>query len=192
MIRLIVGLGNPGSQYQKTRHNAGVWFLDGLLSSHPVSLRPEAKFLGAYAKINLHQHDTHLLMPTTFMNRSGQSVSALMKFLKLSPSQLLVVHDELDLPAGAIKLKEGGGHAGHNGLRDIISALGTSDFLRLRIGIGRPTTKEDVANYVLHAPGQEDMRSIRLCIDHALGVLPELLNGHIHQAIQKLHSGFRN
>ena len=144
----IVGLGNPGSEYAKTRHNAGYWLLDRLTSECGETMRPEAKFLGDVGQISLAGHSVRLLKPTSFMNESGQSVRRFIDFYKLDPERILVIHDDLDLPLGTARLKRGGGHGGHNGLRDVIARCGR-DFLRLRIGIGHPGDKRQVANYVL-------------------------------------------
>ncbi len=151
----IVGLGNPGSEYAKTRHNAGYWLLDRLTSECGETMRPEAKFLGDVGQISLAGHSVRLLKPTSFMNESGQSVRRFIDFYKLDPERILVIHDDLDLPPGTARLKRGGGHGGHNGLRDVIARCGR-DFLRLRIGIGHPGDKRQVANYVLkQAPAGE-------------------------------------
>ena len=140
-IRLVVGLGNPGAQYEDTRHNAGFWYVEQLARSHGAILQPEKKFFGMTARVQIGGQEVRLLNPTTFMNRSGQAVGAMATFFKIPPESILVVHDELDLPAGVGRLKQGGGHGGHNGLRDIISSLGNSrEFLRLRLGIGHPET----------------------------------------------------
>lgn len=187
-LKLIVGLGNPGRDYEGTRHNAGFWFVDALADAAGATLRNESKFHGEAAKIRLHGEDLWLLKPMTFMNRSGQAVSALARFYKIEPEQILVVHDELDLPPGGAKLKRGGGHAGHNGLRDIISAIGSKDFLRLRLGIGHPGSAKQVSNYVLSKPGKDD----RISIDHAIAeaerILPELIDDQLQKAMNLLHS----
>ncbi|MBY0544629.1 MAG: aminoacyl-tRNA hydrolase [Gammaproteobacteria bacterium] len=187
-IRLIVGLGNPGPQYEETRHNAGAWFVHELAKQSNVVLRLENKFFGFYAKLTLNQKECQLLIPTTFMNRSGASVAAVIKFYKIVPQEILVVHDELDLPTGAAKLKQGGGHAGHNGLRDIISALGTADFLRLRLGIDRPADPARVSDYVLSRPNKIDEEKIKTAIHQALSILPDLMEGKVGQAMKTLHS----
>ncbi|MBY0445297.1 MAG: aminoacyl-tRNA hydrolase, partial [Burkholderiales bacterium] len=151
-IKLIVGLGNPGSDYAQTRHNAGFWWVDEVAKDANASLRHDNKFHGLAAKARLHGSDFWLLEPQTFMNRSGLSVVALAQFYKILPAEILVVHDELDIPAGQIKLKQGGGNGGHNGLKDIQAHLGTPDFWRLRVGIGHPGNKAEVANFVLKPP----------------------------------------
>jgi PTH1 family peptidyl-tRNA hydrolase len=164
-IQLIVGLGNPGAEYEDTRHNAGAWFLAQLLEQYPCPLHPEKKFHGLTVKTTLFGHTCHLLAPTTYMNHSGHSVRALAMFYKILPQNILVAHDELDLPCGTVQLKQDGGHAGHNGLRDIIAQLGSKDFLRLRIGISHPGDKEQ-----------------------AITVLPHILSGDIATAMQQLHT----
>ena len=149
-IQLIVGLGNPGAQYEDTRHNAGFWFVEQLARAYGGSLQPEKKFFGYAARITIGGQDVRLLTPSTFMNRSGQAVNAIATFYKIPPQAILVAHDELDHPPGIGRLKQGGGHGGHNGLRDIISSLGNNkDFCRLRIGIGHPGNSKAVVNYVL-------------------------------------------
>jgi len=149
-LKVIVGLGNPGSKYTETRHNAGFWFIEELAREYSASFRQEKKFHGEVAKISLAGKDIWLLKPETFMNRSGLAVQSLMSFYRINADQLLVAHDEIDLPPGTAKLKTGGGHGGHNGLRDIINQLGTKDFHRLRIGVGHPGSKDQVVDYVLH------------------------------------------
>lgn len=185
---LIVGLGNPGSKYEATRHNAGFWFVDFLAREAGTSLRLEAKFHGEVGKITLAGRDVWLLKPNTFMNRSGQAVRALAQFYQIEIADILVAHDELDVPAGALKVKQGGGHAGHNGLRDIIDQLGGNEFLRLRIGISRPETSGDVTNYVLGAPSKSDRNAIDAAIKFAAIYTPQLIGGEIQKAMQHLHS----
>ncbi len=193
-IQLIVGLGNPGNEYRKTRHNAGFWWVDSLCAQSQSRLNPEAKFFGLAGKLNSASipnkaaHDVWLLQPETFMNASGRAVSALAKFYKIPPHAILVIHDELDLAVGDSKLKKGGGHGGHNGLRDIIAALGTPDFWRLRIGIGHPGERAEVVNFVLRAPSLNEMNAIELSIDNSLRVLPLLLQGDFEQAMLRLHT----
>lgn len=209
-LQLIVGLGNPGPKYQHTRHNAGAeflahlaehgdsarhdtgaGFLRGLLSKGPANtLRPERKFLGEYGKINIAGQDLHCLIPTTFMNNSGQAVKALASFYKIPADAILVAHDELDLPAGTAKFKRGGGHGGHNGLRDIISHLGSNDFYRLRIGIGHPGNSKQVIDYVLKQASVADKQLISQTLDEAIRVLPELLAGNWNKAQTKMN-GFK-
>ncbi len=188
-IRLVVGLGNPGAQYDDTRHNAGFWYVEQLARAYGVSLQPEKKFFGLTARITIAGEDVRLLNPTTFMNRSGQAVGAISTFFKIPPQSILVVHDELDLPAGIGRLKQGGGHGGHNGLRDIISALGNNrDFLRLRLGIGHPGQSKEVINYVLNKPSVSDRLKIDSVIDEAIRISPEAFNGARAKAVQELHT----
>jgi len=186
-IRLIVGLGNPGAKYTGTRHNAGFWLLDRIAGDHGVPLRPETRFHGEAGRFRHGGQDIHLLKPSTFMNRSGQSVAALSRYFRIRPEQILVLHDELDLPPGDNRLKVGGGHGGHNGLRDIINQIG-KDFLRLRIGIGHPGDRNQVVNYVLKAPSREDLAAIEEAGERSLNILPLLLDGHLDKAMQQLHS----
>ncbi|HBN16263.1 aminoacyl-tRNA hydrolase [Pseudohongiella sp. SYSU M77423] len=188
-LKLIVGLGNPGPQYRFNRHNVGVWFLDEICRRYHGELRPEARFHGNVARVTIEGHDVRLLFPTTFMNRSGLSVASLCHYFDIEPQQMLVAYDEIDFPVGTTRLKSGGGHGGHNGMRDIISALGgANDFKRLRIGVGHPGDKNKVANYVLSDPGKDDTIQIEHDIDQALKVLPQLVNGQWNQAMQTLHS----
>ncbi|WP_067520460.1 aminoacyl-tRNA hydrolase [Endozoicomonas ascidiicola] len=188
-VRLVVGLGNPGSQYEDTRHNAGFWYVEQLARSCGVVLQPEKKFFGETARVQIGGQEVRLLNPSTFMNRSGQAVGAMATFFKIPPESILVVHDELDLPPGIGRLKQGGGHGGHNGLRDIISALGNNrEFLRLRLGIGHPGNSKDVANYVLTKPSVADRQKIDSVIDESVRITPEALNGKRSKAIQELHT----
>ncbi|MBU3644794.1 MAG: aminoacyl-tRNA hydrolase [Candidatus Methylopumilus sp.] len=193
-IQLIVGLGNPGNEYSKTRHNAGFWWVDLLCAQSNSRLNQESKFFGQAGKLNFSSatskpsQDVWLLKPDTFMNASGRAVSALAKFYKIPPQAILVIHDELDLPVGVSKLKKGGGHGGHNGLRDIIAALGTPDFWRLRMGIGHPGKSEEVVNFVLRAPSLNEMNAIESSMDQSLLVLPLLLQGDFEQAMLRLHT----
>lgn len=183
-IRLIVGLGNPGPDYAATRHNAGFWLVDLLSRQQHAPLRAEGKFFSLYGRAG----ELHLLEPQTFMNASGKAVAAVARFYKIQPDEILVVHDELDLPPGAAKFKLGGGHGGHNGLRDILSALGTPDFWRLRLGIGHPGHKAEVVNFVLKPPRKEEQDAINRAIDHALDVMPDVLAGRLPEAMQTLHT----
>lgn len=187
-IKLIVGLGNPGKQYKNNRHNVGAWLVERLAAESGASLRAESKFFGQIAKINLAGCQCWLLLPTTFMNDSGKAVSALARFYKITSQEILVAHDELDFPAGDIRLKEEGGHGGHNGLRSIISHLGAKDFLRMRIGIGHPGHKDKVTPYVLGDPSKADKQRILTAIDDGIRVLPELLEGDRQRAFMYLHS----
>ena len=186
-IQLIVGLGNPGNEYTGTRHNAGFWWVDQVCAETGSKLNLEAKFFGHAGKLK-NSSEVWLLKPTTFMNASGRSVGALAKFYKIPPEAILVIHDELDLPPGTIKLKKGGGHGGHNGLKDIAAHLGTPDFWRLRLGIGHPGDKNAVANYVLKDPTRDEMRAIEENIDQSTSLLPLLLKGEFEAAMLKLHT----
>jgi len=187
-IRLIVGLGNPGREYETTRHNAGYWWLDELARLQNLSFKSESKFHGLAARGQLHGHEMLLLKPQTFMNVSGRAVGALAQFYKIAPAEMLVVHDELDLPPGVARLKMGGGHGGHNGLKDIIAHLGSKDFWRLRLGIGHPGDRADVAGYVLNDPRREERELIDEAIQRALHVAPLIVEGKTEAAMLKLHS----
>ena len=187
-IKLIVGLGNPGAEYAATRHNAGFWWVDELARLHNANFRADGKFHGLIAKTALHGHEVQLLKPQTFMNLSGRAVGAVANFYKLQPAQILVVHDELDLPPGSAKLKLGGGHGGHNGLKDIIAHLGTKDFWRLRVGIGHPGERAEVVNYVLNAPRKEEQVLIGEALQRAREIAPLIIEGKLEAAMLKLHS----
>lgn len=193
MIRLIVGLGNPGPKHEQDRHNAGFWFIDRLARQNKQVLQTEKRFLGRVAKIKLEGKDIYLLAPDTFMNLSGESVGPLCRFHKISPNEILVAHDELDLKPGIARLKLGGGNGGHNGLKDIQSHLSSPQFWRLRFGIGHPRdlpgdqSKIDVADFVLKKPSSEELHRIDQSIDKALKVLPLLLKGDAQNAMQVLH-----
>ena len=187
-IQLIVGLGNPGGEYEDTRHNAGFWWVDVIAREHGTSLFPESKFLGITGRIKHQGSETWLLKPTTFMNRSGQSVGSIARFYRIPAESILVVHDELDLPPGVAKLKKGGGHGGHNGLKDIISHLGTNDFWRLRLGIGHPGDAAAVVNFVLHVPSRDESLLIENAITSSAASLKQLLAGEFEAAMLKLHS----
>ena len=184
-IKLIVGLGNPGDKYAATRHNAGFWFVDAVAAQTNSKLALDAKMFGFTAKF---ESDNWLLKPTTFMNNSGKAVAALANYYKITSAEILVVHDELDLPAGSAKLKFGGGHGGHNGLKDIHAALGTADYWRLRLGIGHPGDKSEVINYVLKAPTREENDVLQASIHAACGVVDLMLKGDFESAMQKLHT----
>lgn len=189
VIRLLVGLGNPGSEYRGTRHNAGADFVEELARQCGASLQAESKFFGFSARITYAGHDVRLLVPTTFMNRSGKSVAAAANFFKIPPEQILVAHDELDIPAGTARFKVGGGHGGHGGLRDIIPALGNNkQFYRLRIGIDHPGHASRVSGYVLSKPSPTDRQRIDSSIDEAIAALPLLLEGDATKAMTRLHS----
>jgi peptidyl-tRNA hydrolase, PTH1 family len=188
-IRLIVGLGNPGPEYEQTRHNAGFWLVDNLAGG--TRLSRETRFNALAAKTSIRNQEVWLLEPQTFMNRSGQSVGALARFYKIAADEVLVVHDELDLPPGAAKLKKGGSSGGHNGLKDITAALGTQDYWRLRIGIGHPRSlglQQPVADFVLHRPRKEEQTLINDAIDKSLNIIPLLCEGKFDTATMQLHT----
>jgi peptidyl-tRNA hydrolase, PTH1 family len=187
-LKVIVGLGNPGSKYTETRHNAGFWFIDEVARQYSGIFRVEKKFHSEVAKISIDGKEIWLLKPDTFMNRSGLAVKSLLSFYRITAEQLLVAHDEIDLPPGTAKLQTGGGHGGHNGLRDIINQLGTKDFHRLRIGVGHPGSKDQVVDYVLHNASRNDRILIDRDIDDAVSVLPELASGDMERAMHILHS----
>jgi len=187
-IRLIVGLGNPGREYEDTRHNVGFWWVDALARAQSLNFKNEAKFHGLLARGQVHGQEVFLLKPQTFMNLSGRAVAAVAQFYKILPAQILVVHDELDLPPGIAKLKTGGGHGGHNGLKDIIAQLGTRDFWRLRIGIGHPGDKSQVSSFVLNNPRQEEREPISIALENAARVAPQIIEGKLEAAMLKLHS----
>lgn len=186
-IKLIVGLGNPGPEYAKTRHNVGAWFTQQLADQLQESLRLESKFRSLVAKINLAGESCWLAQPTTYMNESGQAVKAVAQFYKIAPEEILIAHDELDFPAGTIRIKEAGGHGGHNGLRDIIQHLGTPDFYRLRIGIGHPGDKNKVSAYVLNEPSQSDKQRILTSIEDGLRAVEDIVTGDFQKAMRYLH-----
>jgi PTH1 family peptidyl-tRNA hydrolase len=186
-IKLLVGLGNPGDKYAATRHNAGFWWVDLLAAQTNSKLALDAKFFGIAGKLT-SKTDTWLLKPTTFMNASGKSVAALTNYYKITPAEILVVHDELDLPAGGIKLKFGGGHGGHNGLKDIEAALGTKDFWRLRLGIGHPGDRNEVVNFVLKAPTKNEQAAINESVYESTKLIDLLLAGEFENAMLKLHT----
>lgn len=191
-IRLIVGLGNPGPEYQLTRHNAGFWLVDNLANSLPhCSLQRDTRMNALVAKTTIAGSDTWLLEPQTFMNRSGQSVGALARFFKIAPEEILVVHDELDIDPGVAKLKKGGSSGGHNGLKDITAALGTQDYWRLRIGIGHPrslNSQQAVVDFVLHRPRKEEQILIDETIEKSLQIIPMLVAGKFDAATMQLHT----
>ncbi|MDX3896293.1 aminoacyl-tRNA hydrolase [Pusillimonas sp.] len=191
-IRLIIGLGNPGPEYEATRHNAGFWLADQLADDLHASFALEKGFSAWVAKARVDGEAVLLAKPTTFMNRSGQAAGALMRFYKLTPAQVLVLHDELDLMPGQAKIKQGGGHAGHNGLRDIQSAFSTPDFWRLRIGIGHPRSlglAQQVVGFVLAPPRRDELLEIEKALERSRVVVPALLRGDFDQAMQQLHGG---
>lgn len=186
-IRLLVGLGNPGEQYEQTRHNVGFWLVDAIASSCHHSFRSESKFHGDLCRVTIGGADLRLLKPSTYMNRSGRAIAAVARYFDIPPEEILVAHDELDLPVGSVRLKQGGGHAGHNGLRDTIAALGIRDFWRLRIGIAHPGDKTLVTGYVLGRPSKDDDGLIRGALDDAERTLPDLIAGQFQLAMNRLH-----
>jgi PTH1 family peptidyl-tRNA hydrolase len=191
MLRLIAGLGNPGPDYEATRHNAGFWWLDDIARKLGVTLQSDRAYQARVARLNRPVADggpLWLVEPQTFMNLSGKSVAGLARFFKIAPEEVLVAHDELDLPPGEIKLKQGGGHGGHNGLRDIHAQLGSSDYWRLRIGIGHPGVKTEVMNYVLGRPPAAQREAIEAALARATGVLDTLLAGEMARATSALHT----
>jgi len=188
MIRLFVGLGNPGPEYEATRHNAGCWWLDALAREFKLSLVHERAYQGLVARATVHGRTFWLLAPQTFMNLSGRSVAALARFYKIAPEEILVAHDELDIVPGQAKLKFGGSHAGHNGLRDIHAQLGSGDYWRLRLGIGHPGVKDEVVNWVLRKPAPEQRSAIEECIARTLKAAPALMAGEMEKATLLVHT----
>jgi peptidyl-tRNA hydrolase, PTH1 family len=188
MIRLLVGLGNPGPEYEATRHNAGFWFIDEVARKLGANLTIERSYSGRAARVNRSDGPVWLLQPLTFMNLSGKSVAALARFFKIAPSEILVAHDELDLLPGQVKIKLGGSHAGHNGLKDIQAQLGSADFWRLRLGIGHPGVKAEVINYVLRKPLAEQREAIDKSIEQSIKALDLLLSGNMEHAMMKIHA----
>ena len=189
MIRLFVGLGNPGPEYEDTRHNAGFWYVDLLAQRLGARLAMDRSYHGFVARVNTPQGPVWLLQPQTYMNLSGKSVAALARFFKIAPAEILVAHDELDMLPGQIKLKQGGGHAGHNGLRDIHAQLGTPDYWRLRLGIGHPGVKTEVAAFVLRKPPLSERTLIEQAIDKALQATDALLGGDMAKSTSLIHAG---
>ena len=188
MIKLLVGLGNPGQKYSKTRHNAGFLLLDEVAKEESVVFSRQARFFGELAEVNKGGVKMYLLKPGTFMNRSGQSVSSVMKYYKIQPEEILVVHDDLDFEVGVMKLKSAGGHGGHNGLRDIIASLGVKDFKRLRVGIGRPGSGKVVVDYVLSDFSKSDLQCVYELFFDFIGYFPLLLTGKFGALMQEFHS----
>ena len=188
MIKLFVGLGNPGTEYEATRHNAGFWWVDALSRELKAPLAFEKSYFGQVARTSLGGETIWLLEPQTFMNLSGKSVAALARFFKIKPEEILAVHDELDIIPGQVKLKFGGSHAGHNGLRDIHAQLGTGDYWRLRLGVGHPGDKNEVINWVLKKPSQEHRVAIEECIARALKAVPALVAGEMEKATMMIHT----
>lgn len=187
-IKLIVGLGNPGPEYSNTRHNAGVWLLEELAKKEGATFQIEPKFFGQLTRVAVGPHSCWLLLPTTYMNLSGKAVSAVSHFYRIDPNEILVVHDELDLPVGTTRLKFGGGAGGHNGLTSIINSIQSKDFTRLRVGIGRPARVEAVVNYVLQRPSLDDKIMIDRSIEQALKIIPDLAKGDLQKAMKDLHT----
>ncbi len=187
-IRLIVGLGNPGKKYTQTRHNAGFWLVDGLVGRFHGAFRLEQKFSAEVARVNIDGPDTWLSKPITFMNRSGLAVRQIADFYKISADEILVAHDEIDLPPGVARLKRGGGHGGHNGLRDITGHFG-KDFWRLRIGVGHPGHKDEVVDYVLGRANKADEIVINDSLEAAMGVMDLIVSGEHEKAMNQLHAG---
>ncbi len=188
-IELIVGLGNPGHEYEDTRHNAGALFVEELARQQGVPLKEENKFFGLCGRARLDGNDIRLLVPNTFMNRSGQSVAALAQFYKIAPESILVAHDELDIEPGTARFKQGGGHGGHNGLRDIINQLGNNrNFHRLRIGIGHPGSADRVTGHVLNKAPKTEFSLMMAAIDESIRALPDALEGNWSKAMNYLHS----
>jgi PTH1 family peptidyl-tRNA hydrolase len=188
MIKLFVGLGNPGPEYESTRHNAGFWWIDALARELKVNLSYDRSYFGLMARTTVKGETLWLLEPQTFMNASGKSVAALARFFKIKPEEILVAHDELDIVPGQVKLKRGGSHAGHNGLRDIHAQLGSDDYWRLRIGVGHPGVKSEVIHWVLKKPSPDHRDAIEACITRSLKALPELLSGDVSKATMLIHT----
>lgn len=186
-IRLIVGLGNPGAEYEKTRHNAGAWFVEAVAKHYHAKFKLETKLMGQLAKIQDEDQACYLLLPTTFMNRSGYAIRAVSQFYRIPCESILVVHDELDLPLGTIRLKQGGGDGGHNGLRSTAEQLGSKDFLRLRVGIGHPGHRDRVLDYVLTSPKRDEAIEIHAALDRAVNLVTEIIQGDLQKVMQKLH-----
>jgi len=187
-IKLIVGLGNPGSEYENTRHNAGVWFVEQLATQYNETWQKETKFHGLVSKFSIDGHECRLLIPTTYMNNSGRAVAAVANYYKISPEEILIAHDELDVPVGTVRLKFNGGDGGHNGLKDIFKSLDSKKFYRLRIGIDRPKNINSIVDYVLERPTRIQRSSIDQAILEALEIVPMLLAGEISKATQILHT----
>lgn len=187
-VTLIVGLGNPGPRYSGTRHNAGFWFADEIARRFGGSFSLQRKFHGDVGRVRVGDFECHLLKPMTYMNHSGLAIGQFTHYYRLAPRSILIAHDEIDLPPGTTRLKQGGGHGGHNGLRDTVNALGTRDFNRLRIGVGHPGHRDDVVGYVLSPPRREEQEAIDASIASACEVLQLLVEGEWGRAFQRLHS----
>ena len=187
-LKLVAGLGNPGARYSVTRHNAGFWFLEQLADQSRLSFSGAPRFSSEMARFSQGDIDCWLAMPQTFMNDSGRAIRAISDYYRIPPEQMLIVHDDIDLEPGVVRLKQGGGHGGHNGLRDIISQLGSNGFLRLRIGVGHPGQRDQVIDSVLSRPGREEQELIDAAIGRALQVMPQVFAGEIARAMHKLHT----
>ena len=188
MIKLIVGLGNPGKNYQEHRHNAGFWFVESLATLNSSKFTSQSKFVGETCSFSLSSTKIFLLKPQTYMNNSGGSIKSFLNYYDISPEETLIVHDELDLPTGTVKIKLGGGHGGHNGLRDIIKAAGSQNFYRLRIGIGHPGSKDEVIDYVLNAPSKIELSAIQESMSRASNIIELLVKGSFEDAMKALHT----
>ena len=188
-ISLIVGLGNPGTGHAGTRHNAGYWFLEVLARRYPLEFRLEARFKGVFAELPIGGRKLRLLRPNTFMNLSGESVAPLARYFDVAPEQILVVHDDLDLPPGVARIKNGGGHAGHNGLRSLFSDLGSREFMRLRLGIGHPGNSDEVTDYVLRIPSAQDRELILDAVQRSAGLFEDMVAGDWGFVMNELHKG---
>ena len=187
-IKLIVGLGNPGAEHTETRHNVGFWFIDTLAKKYSLTFRPESKFQSEVCRISIADIDCWLCKPVTYMNVSGQAVQAIANFYKIAIDEILVAHDEIDLNAGTVRLKKDGGHGGHNGLRDIIEKINGKNFIRLRIGVSHPGSKEQVTPHVLGRPSAGDRKLINQTIDSAIEIMPQVFEGEVHKAMTALHT----
>ena len=187
-IKLIVGLGNPGKDYQPHRHNVGFWFCDALAHLYSGTFKKETKFFGEVAQVNIAGSNLRLLKPNTYMNRSGQSIQSIAKFYQINTDEILVAHDELDLNPGVARIKFSGGHGGHNGLRDAIKALSSNDFYRLRIGIGHPGDRSKVADFVLHTPNKSEVEPIQTALVNSLNVIEQVVKSDIEPAMKTLHT----
>lgn len=186
-VKLIVGLGNPGPKYSDTRHNAGFWFIDRLADKFQCAFRDESKFHGELARIQTPVIDCRLLKPSTYMNESGRSVQAVLDYFNISIKEMLVVYDEIDLEPGSVRFKQNGGHGGHNGVRDVIQLVGDKNFLRLRIGVGHPGSKDKVISYVLNRPSSSEQALIQDSIDKSLALMPEVFKGGLDKVMNELH-----